>query len=127
MKQEKLVIFESEDRNVELRVPIEDETVWLTQAQMKLLFEVDRTVITKHIRNIFRDEELEEKSNVHFLHIAQTVDKVPGLHRDFSIAVINISMILPVFIKKNSLLINSKVKRCVPCTGYNYPIRRFRL
>ena len=127
MKQEKLVIFESEDRNVELRVPIEDETVWLTQAQMKLLFEVDRTVITKHIRNIFRDEELEEKSNVHFLHIAQTVDKVPGLHRGFSIAVINISMILPVFIKKNSLLINSKVKRCVPCTWYNYPIRRFRL
>ena len=57
----------------------------------------------------------------------QTVDKVPGLHRGFSIAVINISMILPVFIKKNSLLINSKVKRCVPCTWYNYPIRRFRL
>ncbi len=57
----------------------------------------------------------------------QTVDKVLGLHRGFSIAVINISMILPVFIKKNSLLINSKVKRCVPCTWYNYPIRRFRL
>ena len=58
---------------------------------------------------------------------SQTVDKVPGLHRGFSIAVINISMILPVFIKKNSLLINSKVKRRVPCTWYNYPIRRFRL
>lgn len=57
----------------------------------------------------------------------QTVDKVPGLPRGFSIAVINISMILPVFIKKNSLLINSKVKWYVPCTWYNYPIRRFRL
>ena len=54
----------------------------------------------------------------------QTVDKVPGLHRSFSIVVINISMILPVFIKKNPLLINSKVKRCVLCTWYNYPIRR---
>jgi len=58
---------------------------------------------------------------------AQTVDKVPGLPRGFSIVVINISMILPVFIKKNPLLINSKVKRYVPCTWYNYPIRRFRL
>ena len=57
----------------------------------------------------------------------QTVDKVPGLPRGFSIVVINISMILPVFIKKNPLLINSKVKRYVPCTWYNYPIRRFRL
>ncbi|WP_205155375.1 hypothetical protein, partial [Faecalicatena contorta] len=46
----------------------------------------------------------------------QTVDKVPGLPRGFSIVVINISMILPVFIKKNPLLINSKVKRYVPCT-----------
>lgn len=57
----------------------------------------------------------------------QTVDKVPGLHRGFSIVVINISMILPVFIKKNPLLINSKVKCCVLCTWYNYPIRRARL
>lgn len=61
------------------------------------------------------------------VYATQTVDKVPGLYRGFSIAVINISMILPVFIKKNSLLINSKVKRRVPCTWYNYPIRRFRL
>ena len=42
MKQENLVIFESEDRNVELRVPIEDETVWLTQAQMIELFGRDQ-------------------------------------------------------------------------------------
>ncbi len=87
MKQENLVIFESEGRNVELRVPIEDETVWLTQAQMKLLFEVDRTVITKHIRNIFRDEELEEKSNVHFLHIANSDKPVKFYSLDVIISV----------------------------------------
>ena len=87
MKQENLVIFESEDRNVELRVPIEDETVWLTQAQMKLLFEVDRTVVTKHIRNIFRDEELEEKSNVHFLHIANSDKPVKFYSLDVIISV----------------------------------------
>ena len=69
MKQENLVIFESEDRNVELRVPIEDETVWLTQAQMIELFGRDQSVISRHIRNIFKENELDEKSNMHFLHI----------------------------------------------------------
>ena len=72
---------------MELRVPIEDETVWLTQAQMKLLFEVDRTVVTKHIRNIFRDEELEEKSNVHFLHIANSDKPVKFYSLDVIISV----------------------------------------
>ena len=70
MEQKELVIFESEDQAVSLKVPIEEETVWLTQAQMTRLFSVDRTVITRHVNNVFRDEELDEKSNVHFLHIA---------------------------------------------------------
>lgn len=51
---------------------LEDETVWLTQAQMKDLFQRDRSVITRHINNIFQEGELEEKSNVHFLHIANS-------------------------------------------------------
>ena len=71
MKQENLVIFESEDQNVELRVPIEDETVWLTQAQLVELFQRDVSVISRHIKNIFK-EELDEKSNLHFLQIANS-------------------------------------------------------
>jgi hypothetical protein len=43
-----------------LEVRLEEETVWLTQAQMALLFGVDRTVIVKHIGNIFKTKELEE-------------------------------------------------------------------
>ncbi len=61
MEQKELVIFESEDQAVSLKVPIEEETVWLTQAQMTRLFSVDRTVITRHVNNVFRDEELDEK------------------------------------------------------------------
>jgi len=52
-----------------LEVLVENETVWLSQAQMVVLFERERTVITKHINNIFHERELDEKSNVHFLHI----------------------------------------------------------
>lgn len=51
MKNE-IVIFE--DQNVKLEVNMKDETVWLSQIQMAELFDKDRTVITRHINNIFK-------------------------------------------------------------------------
>ena len=50
----------------------EDEIVWLSQAQMCELFGRDRSVITKHIRNIFEEEELDENSKVQKMHIANS-------------------------------------------------------
>lgn len=64
------IILYQPDSTLSLNVRVEDETVWLTQQQMSDLFERDRTVITRHINNIFKENELDEKSNVHFLHIA---------------------------------------------------------
>ena len=87
MEQKELVIFESEDQAVSLKVPVEEETVWLTQAQMTKLFSVDRTVITRHVNNVFRDEELDEKSNVHFLHIANSDKPVKFYSLDVIISV----------------------------------------
>lgn len=52
---ERLVLFESEDKSVRLSVPFENETVWLNQSQMKQLFSVDGTVITKHVNNVFKE------------------------------------------------------------------------
>jgi hypothetical protein len=60
------------DSAVRLEVRLENETVWLTQNQIVDLFTRDRTVITKHINNIFKEGELDEKSNVQFLHIANS-------------------------------------------------------
>ena len=57
------------DETVRLDVRLEENTVWLTQGQMTELFQRDRTVITRHINNVFAEGELDEKSNVHFLHI----------------------------------------------------------
>jgi hypothetical protein len=51
---------------------LENDTVWLTQAQMSELFQRERSAITRHINNIFKEEELEGKSNVQFLHIANS-------------------------------------------------------
>ena len=64
-----IMIFETKDNEIKLTVPVENETVWLTQAQMTELFQVDRTVITRHVNNVFKENELLRKSNVQKMHI----------------------------------------------------------
>ena len=64
-----IMIFETKDNEIKLTVPVENETVWLTQAQMTELFQVDRTDITRHVNNVFKENELLRKSNVQKMHI----------------------------------------------------------
>lgn len=64
-----IVVYQP-DETVRLDVRLEENTVWLTQNQMTDLFQRDRSVITRHINNVFTEGELDEQSNVHFLHIA---------------------------------------------------------
>ena len=68
MEKGEIILYQP-DNSVQLEVRMESETVWLTQAQMAELFQKDRTVITRHINNVFTEKELEKESNVHFLHI----------------------------------------------------------
>lgn len=73
MKMEnEIVLFETKDKEISLRVPIIGETVWLTQTQMTDLFHVDRSVITRHINNVFKENELYKESNVQKMHIANS-------------------------------------------------------
>jgi prophage maintenance system killer protein len=82
-----VVFYEAPDGGVELDVRLERETVWLTQAQMAKLFGRERSVITKHLRNVFRDGELLEKSNVQNLHIASSDKPVAYYNLDVIISV----------------------------------------
>ena len=84
MKNE-IVLFKNQD--VKLEVNMKDETVWLTQEQMAELFGKDRTVITRHINNIFKDGELEEKSNVQKMHFANSDKPVSLYNLDVIISV----------------------------------------
>lgn len=70
--ENELVIFETKDKDITLNVPVDRETVWLTQAQMTELFKVDRTVITRHVNNVFKENELVRESNVQKMHIANS-------------------------------------------------------
>ena len=58
----KIVIYQSEDGKTQLNVKLEGETVWLSQSQMSELFQTDRTVINRHIKNIYKSGELDEKA-----------------------------------------------------------------
>ena len=81
-----IVVYQP-DEITRLEVRVNDDTVWLTQGQMSDLFGRDRTVITKHIRNIFSEQELDEKSNVHFLHFANSDKPVKLFSLDVIISV----------------------------------------
>ena len=70
------IVMYQPDETIRLEVRVEDETVWLTQQQIKELFNRDRTVINRHINNVFKEGECDKKSNVHFLHI-------PNSHLNF--------------------------------------------
>lgn len=86
-KVNEIILFETEDKEIKLRVPVENETVWLTQAQMTDLFSVDRTVVTKHINNIFKEGELDKESNVQKMHIANADRPVQFYNLDVIISV----------------------------------------
>ncbi|KKQ21903.1 MAG: putative Death-on-curing family protein [Candidatus Moranbacteria bacterium GW2011_GWF2_37_11] len=67
-----VIIYKTSKNEVALDVRLENETVWLTQKQIAILFNTERSVITKHLRNIFVSGELKEKSNVQKMHIANS-------------------------------------------------------
>lgn len=75
------ILFKTEDEQIAVDVRFEDETVWLTQEQMAVLFGKVRTTITEHINNIFKEGELvEEVVCRNFRHTTQhgeTISKRP--------------------------------------------------
>ena len=80
-----IIIYD--DGNVELKTTIENETIWLNQKQIAELFGKDRTVITRHINNIFKDKEVNEKSNVQKMHFANSDKPVKLYSLDIVLAV----------------------------------------
>ena len=70
--KQSLAIYKDKRGNIEFRADIGKKTLWATQAQIAQVFEVERSVITKHIRNILKDKELSEKSVcANFAHTAE--------------------------------------------------------
>ena len=64
MKKSEIILFETKDKEVTLSVPMDGDTVWLTQEQMSSLFDTARSSIAYHIGNIFKEGELEKNTSV---------------------------------------------------------------
>ena len=93
MKNE-IILFENQE--VKLEVNMKDETVWLSQSQMAELFGKDRKTITRHIQNVYKDEELEENSVCSFFeHTANDGKK-------YNVQFYNLDMIISVGYRVNS-------------------------
>ena len=76
-KENEIVLFETEDEKVKLFVPIQDETVWLTQDQMSELFDTARSSIAYHIGNIFKEKELERDTSVEIFDRSKNSSRPP--------------------------------------------------
>lgn len=81
-----VVLYQPND-TIRLEVRLEQETVWLTQDQISILFGKDRSVITKHINKIFEQGELDIESNVHILHIPNSDKPVKFYNLDVILSV----------------------------------------
>ena len=91
-----IVIYKAPAGSVSVEVKLQGETVWLTQKQISALFEIERSVITKHLKNIFKTKELEEKSvSAKFAHTAED-------GKTYSTQFYNLDAILSVGYRVNS-------------------------
>ncbi len=87
MTNSEILLYQTEDGQTRIDVRLEEETVWLSQLQMSKLFQKERSVITKHINNIFNEGELIEKSNVQILHVSGSDRPVKSYNLDVIISV----------------------------------------
>ena len=92
-KKYKLIKFEDGDFSLDVNVSPNEDTVWLTQAQIAELYNVDRSRITRHINNILKDEELNIECNVRKTHFPNS---------DKPVHIYNLDMILAVGYRVNS-------------------------
>ena len=105
-----IVVYQTADNQTQIEVHMENETVWLTQAQMAELFQKDRTVISRHIRNVFNEGELEEQSTcAKFAHMGIDGDQV------YETMMYNLDVIISVGYRvksKNGIIFRRRFSRC---------------
>lgn len=82
-----IIIYSTEDGLANIETTFDGDTVWLSKAQMAELFQRDRSVISKHIKNIFEEGELPKEGNVQILHIANSDKPVEFYNLDVIISV----------------------------------------
>jgi len=78
-EENNLIIYQAADGAIELKSDLSNETIWASQQQIVDIFDIDQSVVSRHIRNIFKSGEVDEESNMQKMHIANS-DKPVGFY-----------------------------------------------
>ncbi len=87
IKNNQLAVYQAKNGAIEIQADSDKETIWATQMQIADIFEIERSVVTKHIGNILRTGEISEKSNVQKMHIANSDKPVSFYSLDVILAI----------------------------------------
>ena len=96
MNNGEIVIYQNNEGDIKLDVRLEDETVWLSQAQLALLFNKDKRTITEHINNIFKEGELDEKVVVRKFRLTTQHGAIAGKIQQVEVNAYNLDVIISV-------------------------------
>ena len=99
-----IIIYQSEDGNVQLDVRLQDETVWLTQDQLSILFGKAKSTISEHISNIFNEGELDESVVVRKFRITTPHGAIAGKTQTHDILCYNLDVIISVGYRVHSIV-----------------------
>ena len=91
-----IIIYQTADNKTQIDVRLENETVWLTQAQMADLFQKDRTVISRHIRNVFKEGELDESLVCAKFALPKKYGRRKGYMQEAEATIYNLDVIISV-------------------------------
>ena len=94
--QDEIVLYQSEDGNVKVDVLFQDETVWLTQSQLCMLFGKSKATISEHIKHIFEEGELDDKVVVRKFRTTTQHGAIQGLEQSHETNIYNLDVIISV-------------------------------
>ncbi len=105
MKENKsdFILFKTEDEKISVDVRFEEETVWLSQEQMAVLFGKARTTITEHINNVFKEGELDEEVACRNIRLTTQHGAMEGKTQEISVKHYNLDVIISVGYRVKSL------------------------
>ena len=101
--EESVVVYRSADNAVQLDVQLADETVWLTQAQIALLFQKAKSTISYHITNIFKEGELDEQVVVRKIRITTPHGAMSDKTQSDELNLYNLDVIISVGYRVHSV------------------------
>jgi hypothetical protein len=96
MNTGEIIIYENTEGNIKIDVRLEEETVWLTQAQLCDLFQKSKSTISEHIKNIFEEGELDEKVVVRKFRITTQHGAIKGKTQETEVNAYNLDMIISI-------------------------------